>query len=43
MFDEMSDISQFCEFEKFEWVMFWDKTAPYPNGHLDWIDTWAQA
>ena len=27
-------ISQFCEFEWFEWVMFWVKTAPYPNDHF---------
>ena len=34
MSGKMSDISQFCEFEWFEWVMFWDKTAPYPNDHF---------
>ena len=28
------DISQFCEFEWFEWVMFWDKTALYSDDHF---------
>ena len=31
---EKSDISQFCEFEWLKWVMFWDKTAAYPNDHF---------
>ena len=31
MSSKMSNIIHFCEFEWFEWVMFWDKAAPYPN------------
>ena len=34
MSGEMSNMSQFCEFEWFEWVMFWDETAPYPSDHF---------
>ena len=30
----MSDISQFCEFELFEWPMFQDETAPYQDDHF---------
>ena len=30
----MSNISQFCEFEWFEWLMFHDKIVPYPNDHF---------
>ena len=29
-----SDTSQFCELEWFEWVMFWEETAPYFNDHF---------
>ena len=29
MSGETSDISQFCKQEWFEWVMFWDETAPF--------------
>ena len=31
MYSEISDISQFCEFERFKWVMFRDKIAAYPH------------
>ena len=31
---ESSDISQFCELEWFEWVMFGDETAPFPDDVL---------
>ena len=34
MSSKTSDISQFCELEWFEWIMFQDKTAPYPNNHF---------
>ena len=27
-------ISWSFEFEWFEWIMFWDKTVPYPNDHF---------
>ena len=30
----MSNISQFCALEWFEWVMFQDEMAPYPNNHF---------
>ena len=30
MSEEISDISQFCELEWFEWAMFSDETAPFP-------------
>ena len=29
-----SDINQFCEFEWFKWVMFWNETALHPNDHF---------
>ena len=28
------DISQFCEFDCFKWVIFQDKTRAYPNDHF---------
>ena len=31
-----SDISQFCKLEQFEWVMFWDETASFPDDMLKW-------
>ena len=31
---ETSNINQFCEFKWFEWVMFQDEIAPYPNDHF---------
>ena len=31
MSGETSDISQFCELEWFEWVMFQNETAPFPE------------
>ena len=34
MSGETSNISQFCELKWFEWVMFQDKTVPYPNDHF---------
>ena len=34
MSGKMSDINQFSEFEWFEWAMFQDETAPYPNDHF---------
>ena len=34
MSDETLNISQFSEFEWFEWVIFWDETAPNPNDHF---------
>ena len=34
MSDETSDISQFCKLEWFDWVMFWDKTAPFTDDVL---------
>ena len=34
MSSETSDISQFCELEWFEWVMFQDKTALLPGDVL---------
>ena len=40
MSGEMSDISQSCELEWFDWVMFQDKMALYPDDHLKWGDTW---
>ena len=30
-----SDVSQFCDFDFFEWVMFWDETAPCLDGHFE--------
>ena len=27
-------LASICEFEWFEWVMFQDETAAYPNDHL---------
>ena len=38
---DTSKISQFCEFEWFEWVMFSDKMATYPNYHFKLGDTLA--
>ena len=29
-----SDISQFCELEWLDWVMFWDEIAPFPDDVL---------
>ena len=43
MSGETSVISQFCEFEWFEWVMFQDKIAQYPDDHFKWVGTWGQA
>ena len=34
MSGEMSNIRHFCEFERFEWVIFWDEMAPYPDDHF---------
>ena len=34
MSGKTSDISQFCKLEWFEWVMFWDKTALFPDDML---------
>ena len=34
MSGETSDISKFCELEWFEWVMFRDETAPFPDDML---------
>ena len=34
MSGKTSDISQFCELEQFEWLMFQDKAAAYPNDHF---------
>ena len=34
MSTKMTDTSQFCEFEWFEWVKFQDETAPYLNHHF---------
>ena len=34
MSGEMSDVSQFCQFEWFEWAMFLDETAPYPHDNF---------
>ena len=34
MSGETSDISQFCELECFEWIMFWDENAPFPDDVL---------
>ena len=31
---EMFDRSQFCEFEWFEWMMFQDDMASYPDDHF---------
>ena len=31
---ESSKISQFCEFDWFEWVMFQDKMASYQDDHF---------
>ena len=31
MSGETSDISQFFELELFEWVMFYDENAPFPD------------
>ena len=38
MSGEMSNISQFCEFEWFEWVMFQDKIEAYPMITSGWVD-----
>ena len=34
MSGENSDINQFCELEWFQWVMFRDETAPFPDDAL---------
>ena len=34
MSGEISNTRQFCEFEWFEWVMFQDKMALYPDPHF---------
>ena len=34
MSGDTSDISQFCKLEWFEWVMFQDETAPFPDDVL---------
>ena len=34
MFGKTSDISQFCKLERFKWVIFWDKTAPFQDNML---------
>ena len=34
MSGETSDISHFCELEWFQWVMFHDETAPFPDDML---------
>ena len=34
MSGETSDISEFCKLDWFEWVMFWDKTALFPDDVL---------
>ena len=28
---QTSDMTQFCKLEYFEWLMFWDETAPFPD------------
>ena len=35
MFGKTSDISQFCEFEWFEWVIFWDEMTSYLGDHFN--------
>ena len=32
--EEMSDINKFCKLEGFEWVIFHDETAPFPDDVL---------
>ena len=34
MTGETADLSEFPEFESYEWVMFRDNKVPYPNGRL---------
>ena len=34
MSGKISDISHFCELEWFEWVLFCNKTAPFPDDVL---------
>ena len=34
MSEETSNISQFCKLELFEWVMFQDESAPFPDDML---------
>ena len=34
MSGEMSNVSQFCKLEWFEWVMFRDETASFPDDVL---------
>ena len=34
MSGKTSHISQFCEFEWFEWIIFQDKTGSYPNDYF---------
>ena len=34
MSGEMSDVSQFCQFEWFEWMMFQDEMVLHPDDHF---------
>ena len=34
MASKMPNISQFYKFEWFKWIIFWDKSAPYPNDYF---------